>query len=220
MRKPWSSIRQSWRTFWGAHRTLKRALYPLVWLPTGIVFTELFYTVKSVNGRSMQPTLNPDTSPWRDLVVFDRLSIRTLRRYERGDVVALASPLDSKLLVKRVVALEGDTVKTLPPYPDAEVRVPVGHAWVEGDEYFHSEDSNTFGPVPLALIDSKLVWIVWPQHRFGPLLVPSEPDPRLPRGPSWRVEKAAADKARWRNSRVTVVQQKPSSSEDLSTRVV
>lgn len=54
MRKQWSSIRQSWRTFWGAHRRLRRALYPLVWLPTGIVFTELFYTMKYINGRSMQ----------------------------------------------------------------------------------------------------------------------------------------------------------------------
>ncbi|KZT66011.1 LexA/Signal peptidase [Daedalea quercina L-15889] len=206
MRQTWSNLRQSWRTFWTSHRTLSRALYPLVWLPTGIVFTQFFYTVKSVNGRSMQPTLNPDTSPWRDLVVFDRFSIRTLRKYERGDVVALSSPLDSKLLVKRIVALGGDAVKTLPPYPDAEVHIPPGHVWVEGDEPFHSEDSNTFGPVPLALIDSKLVWIVWPKQRFGPLLAPSEPDPRAPRGPSWRVEKAAMERAQWRHSRVTASQ--------------
>ncbi|KAI0729358.1 LexA/Signal peptidase [Fomitopsis betulina] len=219
MRKQWSSIRQSWRTFWGAHRRLRRALYPLVWLPTGIVFTELFYTMKYINGRSMQPTLNPDTSARRDVVIFDRLSIRTLRRYERGDVVALASPLDSKFLVKRIVALEGDTVKTLPPYPDTEVLVPPGCAWVEGDEYFHSEDSNTFGPVPLALIDSKLAWIIWPPHRYGRLPPPSEPDPKAPRGPGWRVEKAIADKARWRNSRVTVAQQKPS-SDGLTTKAV
>ena len=68
-------------------------------------------------------------------------------------------------------------VKTLPPYPDAEVRVPAGHAWVEGarplvmftpqlprftfprvfyfprahrpqgDEPFRTEDSNRFGAV-------------------------------------------------------------------------
>ena len=54
MRKTWTHIRRSWRTFWEANHTLKRALYPLVWLPTGIVFTELFYTVKIVSGRSMQ----------------------------------------------------------------------------------------------------------------------------------------------------------------------
>ncbi|TFY59793.1 hypothetical protein EVJ58_g5558 [Rhodofomes roseus] len=133
MRQTWTSLRKPWRTFWDAHSTLRRALYPLIWLPTGIVFTQFFYTMKSVSGRSMQPTLNPDTSPWRDLVLFDRFSIRTLRKYERGDIVALASPIDSKLLVKRIVALGGDTVKTLPPHPDAEVRIPPGHVWVEGE---------------------------------------------------------------------------------------
>lgn len=44
------------------------------------------------------------------------------------------SPLNPKhLLVKRVVAVEGDTVKTLPPYPDFEVTIPQGHVWVEGE---------------------------------------------------------------------------------------
>lgn len=35
-------------------------------------------------------------------------------------------------LIKRVVAVEGDTVRTLPPYPVKEVVVPKGHVWVEG----------------------------------------------------------------------------------------
>ena len=62
MRKTWTNVRQSWRTFWEAHRTLKRALYPLIWLPTGVVFTELFYTVKVVSGRSMQVCSHPTFS--------------------------------------------------------------------------------------------------------------------------------------------------------------
>ncbi|KAF9821417.1 hypothetical protein IEO21_00663 [Rhodonia placenta] len=176
----------------------------LVWLPTGVIFVQYFYTLKSVKGRSMQPTLNPDSSPWRDIVVFNRFAIRVLRKYERGDVVALQSPGDSKLVVKRVVALEGDTVKTLPPYPDAEVRIPPGHAWVEGDESFHTEDSNTFGPVPLALIESKLSFIVWPLQRWGPLHKHFAPDPAAPRNHAWRAEKAAVDREQWRNSRITV----------------
>jgi inner membrane protease subunit 2 len=36
------------------------------------------------------------------------------------------------MLVKRILAMEGDIVKTLPPYPDREVHIPQGHVWVEG----------------------------------------------------------------------------------------
>jgi hypothetical protein len=42
---------------------------------------------------------------------------------------------------------DNDQVKTLPPYPDAEVVIPEGHGWLEGDAPFNSEDSNHFGPV-------------------------------------------------------------------------
>ncbi|KZT12811.1 LexA/Signal peptidase [Laetiporus sulphureus 93-53] len=205
MRSVWKTgLRQSWRKFAAEHRNVRRTLSALIWLPSAIIFTQYFYTVKSVRGRSMQPTLNPDWSQWRDIVVFDRFAIRIKHQFDRGDVVALLSPSDSKLIVKRIVALEGDTIKTLPPYPDAEVRVPKGHVWVEGDEPFHSEDSNTFGPVPLALIDSKLSFVVWPLDRYGPLRKPSAPDPKAPRTPAWRLEKSASDHEQWRCSRVTI----------------
>lgn len=207
MLRGWTTFRQSWRNFLNSHRAFKTTLSTLVWLPTGVIFVQYFYTVKSVKGRSMQPTLNPDSSPWRDVVVFDRFAIRVLRQYERGDVVALLSPADSKLVVKRILALEGDTVKTLPPYPDAEVRIPPGHAWVEGDEPFHTEDSNTFGPVPLGLIESKLSFIIWPLARYGFLRKPSAPNPSAVRDQAWRLEKSALEREQWRNSRVTIGQQ-------------
>ncbi|KAJ7742480.1 peptidase S24/S26A/S26B/S26C [Mycena maculata] len=143
-----------------------RAWPVLYWLPTTILLTD-FYTLKQVNGRSMQPTLNPNESLlWRDVAIFDRFSIHTLQCYRRGDIVALKSPHNAKHeLVKRISAVEGDIVRTLPPYPEPEVRVPKGHIWVEGDA-FHSQDSNSFGPVPLGLIDSRLVSIIWPFWRF------------------------------------------------------
>lgn len=47
------------------------------------------------------------------------------------------NPADAKkTLVKRVVAIAGDTIKTLPPYPLNEVIVPEGHLWVEGERLF------------------------------------------------------------------------------------
>ncbi|EPQ59315.1 LexA/Signal peptidase [Gloeophyllum trabeum ATCC 11539] len=184
---------------------LRRSLYSLFWLPTAIVFTEYFAVIKQVKGPSMQPTLNPNTSEWQDVIIFDRYHAKVMPQYERGDIVAVWSPSDpNRLFVKRIIALAGDIVKTLPPYPDAEVRVPEGHVWIEGDERFHSDDSNKFGPVPLALIDSKLFYIIFPLDRIGP--VPSHRKHRtdLPRGPAWRHEQADIERQRWRESRVTI----------------
>lgn len=152
----------------------------------------------------MQPTLNPDSSLSRDVVIFDRWSVAVTGNLGRGDVVALKSPSDHKLIVKRLVALPGDTVRTLPPYPDQEVIIPEGHAWVEGDEPFKSEDSNYFGPVPLALFDSKLSFIIYPPQRFGPLLTPTRPNQKASRGPEWRSNAADYDRQEKRKARVTI----------------
>ncbi|KAI0832537.1 LexA/Signal peptidase [Trametes gibbosa] len=200
-----SSTRKSWHAFLEQQSTLRWTLSVLVWLPLGIFVAEYGANVKAVRGRSMQPTLNPDDSPWRDIVLFDIFSVRLAQRYNRGDIVALRSPSDSKLIVKRIVALEGDVVKTLPPYPDAEVRVPLGHAWVEGDEPFRTEDSNRFGPVPLGLVESRLAFILWPWNRIGPLGKPLVPRHDATVGsPDWRRNKAEREREQWRRARVTV----------------
>ncbi|KAF8434585.1 peptidase S24/S26A/S26B/S26C [Boletus edulis BED1] len=185
---------------------LTRTLRVLYWLPLGIAFTHYGYTVKTVRGRSMQPTLNPDTSTWDDIVVFDRLGVHSGKPIARGDVVSLRDPVDSrKMIVKRVVAVADDFVQTLPPYPDAEVFVPEGHIWVEGDEPFRTLDSNTFGPVPLGLVDAKLSYIIWPLHRIGPLNHPEPPISKMgvPRDSHWRDAMAAFERERKRQSRIT-----------------
>ncbi|RKP34315.1 hypothetical protein BJ085DRAFT_23968, partial [Dimargaris cristalligena] len=42
-----------------------------------------------------------------------------------------------------------------------------GYCWVEGDESFHSVDSNRFGPVPLGLIQGRVEFVIWPLSNFG-----------------------------------------------------
>ncbi|KAF8975561.1 hypothetical protein BDQ17DRAFT_1167643, partial [Cyathus striatus] len=100
----------------------------LYWLPTMIVCSHYFYNVKYVSGRSMQPTLNPDSSRWRDIGIFNRFSVESLEQFKRDDIVCFGTTTFSK----KDLAVEGDIVKTLPPYPDVEVKVPLGHVWVEG----------------------------------------------------------------------------------------
>ncbi|KAK7470787.1 hypothetical protein VKT23_002205 [Stygiomarasmius scandens] len=177
----------------------------LYWMPTAFVISQYFYGFKIVSGRSMQPTLNPDSSLWRDVAFFDKFSIYARHEYNRGDIVSLKSPNDpNRVLVKRIIGLEGDIVKTLPPYPDPEVKIPMGHVWIEGDEPFHSNDSNQFGPVPLALIDSRLVFVVWPPNRFGHLLNTSTPPVTTESKDrsAYRLAMAELERERWRSSRV------------------
>jgi inner membrane protease subunit 2 len=44
------------------------------------------------------------------------------------------------------MALPGDTIHPLRK-KDETVPIPEGHVWIEGDEAFHSRDSNSFGTV-------------------------------------------------------------------------
>lgn len=94
----------------------------------------------------------------------------------RGDVVSVVSPKNPKeCLIKRVVGLPGDLVKTV-NYKSKYVRVPEGHCWIEGlklwekiskiqcsvnlnvcllqkgDNFKKSYDSNAFGCVPMGLV--------------------------------------------------------------------
>jgi len=150
----------------------------------------------------MQPTLNPDHSLWRDIAIFNKVTIQAFHNYRRGDIVALKPPSNKgPMLVKRILALPGDRVQTLPPYPDQVVTVPPGHAWVEGDDQWRSKDSNHFGPVPLGLIESKLSWIIWPFARFGPVK-PSRPLAQgiIEQSNTW----SPTGREQWRWSRVEI----------------
>lgn len=47
------------------------------------------------------------------------------------------------------------------------VRVPAGHVWLAGDNPAQSHDSRQFGPVPIAMVESRVVAIAWPPARAG-----------------------------------------------------
>ncbi|TDH65590.1 hypothetical protein CCR75_008428 [Bremia lactucae] len=133
-----------------------------LWLPVGVTVNALVVSLASVKGRSMQPVLNnglkQDTV--RDRVLLDKFSVQVRHCYERGDVVVLASPeAAGQYLIKRLVALQGDVVTDS---NGVHRLVPVGKCWVEGDNPDFSDDSNIYGPVPLALIEARVVAVVWP----------------------------------------------------------
>ncbi len=80
-----------------------------------------------------------------DFVIFDN-SAGEKTVPQKGAVVLFRYPDDrSKLYVKRVAGLPGDTVSL----DNSAVVVPHGHMFVLGDDREHAEDSRKFGPVPL-----------------------------------------------------------------------
>ena len=72
-----------------------------------------------------------------------------------------------RLVVKRVIALEGDVVYARTPCPMPTVHVPAHHVWVEGDNRDKTLDSNHYGPIPLNLIQGRITHVLLPWKSFG-----------------------------------------------------
>ncbi|XP_074593764.1 mitochondrial inner membrane protease subunit 2-like [Brevipalpus obovatus] len=153
-------------------------------IPIGITFSTTLYTVKKVDGVSMQPTFNPQSrvddddrllrtenrashKPFSDIVLLNRWVTRNFD-LRVGDVVACKSVRDPRQsLIKRVIGLEGDWIRSLPSYDEDIVEVPKGYCWLEGDYKERSLDSNHFGPVPLGMVVGRADAIIWPPKRWS-----------------------------------------------------
>ncbi|CAM9271936.1 unnamed protein product [Chrysoparadoxa australica] len=119
----------------------------------------------------MQPVLNPhlesDTSEDGDIVWLNRMSFSS---FEKGDIVVFTNPFDpEERCVKRLIAVDGEWVRPRGNTDRALELVPRGHCWVEGDNSDDSEDSSSYGPIPLALLEAKASAVVWPPSRVGVL---------------------------------------------------
>ena len=134
-----------------------------------------------IPSESMFPTLTED-----DRVLVNKLSYQ-LHDVRRGDLVVFERPPSEpdstiKDLIKRVVALEGETIEERDgelyidgrlleePYLDDGVDsrnlvrtvVPEGHVFVMGDNRGASRDSRFFGPIDTELIVGRAFVQVWP----------------------------------------------------------
>lgn len=169
---------------------------------TLFVINELGLIAK-VEGSSMQPTFNPycgqknedlksllsnqtysrqavtrelKTRMEQDRVMLNKWDNKDKRTLKVGDVVILISPRDpTKTLIKRITAMPGDAIY-LNETGETKI-IEEGHCWVEGDNQQSSFDSNTFGQVPLGLIEGRVCYIVWPLRRIQP--VNCDPNMRL-----------------------------------------
>ncbi|ODV89867.1 hypothetical protein CANCADRAFT_12307, partial [Tortispora caseinolytica NRRL Y-17796] len=129
------------------------------WMPVAVVVNDYVGSVMAIEGRSMRPAFN-ETDGARSWVLVRKLWV--LDSLRNRDVVVLRSPQNPEaVVVKRIVATEGEEVRTRGTYPKPLTVVPKGHVWVEGDN-IHSVDSNTYGPVPTGLILGKVSYVLHP----------------------------------------------------------
>lgn len=127
----------------------------------------------AVASDSMEPTVMEGSTVlvWRWPAATDRVG--------QGQLVVFRSPHDGHSVLKRVVAVAGQTVVIRDgvvhvdevaldePYVDPrgvdgtffrEVRVPAGHVFVLGDNRPVSVDSRDFGPVPVEDLVGSVLW--------------------------------------------------------------
>ncbi|KAF5301443.1 hypothetical protein FQA39_LY02172 [Lamprigera yunnana] len=105
-------------------------------------------------GTSMEPAVYSD-----DVVFIEHITPR-LKSINKGDVIIAKCPTNPKQYIcKRIVGLPGEKMKV--GFAKYEI-VPRGHVWLEGDNKDNSSDSRMYGPVPLGLIRSRALFIIWP----------------------------------------------------------
>eukprot|EP01138_Halocafeteria_seosinensis_P012583 gb/GECG01012857.1/.p1 GENE.gb/GECG01012857.1/~~gb/GECG01012857.1/.p1 ORF type:complete len:136 (+),score=8.22 gb/GECG01012857.1/:1-408(+) len=111
-------------------------------------------------GPSMLPTLNDQG----DVLLVDKLTPK-FRPYTKNEIVVVRSPhTRGEKVCKRIKGLEGDTFCARTVL--FAVQVPRGHLWIEGDNPQNSSDSRHYGPLPLALVEGRVVARIWPLNKF------------------------------------------------------
>jgi signal peptidase I len=135
-----------------------------------------------VEGQSMEPNLHSNQR-----LVVEKLSYR-FHGPQRFDIVVLKIPSQGdELLIKRVIGLPGETVvisdghvyvdgemleetftdESTQPGRYKEVTVPPLHVYVLGDNRDRSNDSRSFGPVPIENVIGRAWLSYWPPEQVG-----------------------------------------------------
>lgn len=130
-----------------------------------------------VRSNSMAPSL-----PSGAVLIVDKLTYH-VREPRRGDVIVTNDPRTGESIVKRVVAIGGDSVGLddgalvvngarviehdidnagMQGFYFGPDIVPPGDVFVLGDNRADSIDSRTFGPIAVDDIDGRVVGKIWP----------------------------------------------------------
>jgi len=165
-------------------QTLRRFLWEMLTSLVPAVILALIINVNiaqavSIDGPSMQPNL---FGGYR--VMIEKVSYH-FHSPQRGDVVVVQVWPDKTPLIKRVIAVAGETVEIRnghtfingqplnepwvtyfggQNYPASQI--PNGYIFIEGDNRAASQDSRAFGPVPLKNVIGRAWLIYWPPKQI------------------------------------------------------
>ena len=137
-------------------------------------------------GPSMEPTIRTAGQ----YVLYETISLRQ-QKLEPGDVVIAVPPYDPrKMVAKRIVGMPGDVIRAPATNPWQSYRmciVPPGHVWLQGDNLPMSNDSRSYGPVPIDMILGRvffrvrdLAWLTPTLEYSGNARLAELPDPSMP----------------------------------------
>lgn len=171
--------------------------YILIAVILGLVISRFVLQRSFVVGRSMEPTLHNE-----DQLLVNKIG-RYFSEFENGEIVTVNTstmgdlandlPVDDELIVKRIVAIPGDSIDfvdgtvvlngevLIEDYLDAgtytqaptswvgPLTIPEDYYYVLGDKRENSADSRIIGPVHKDSIEGE-VWIrIYPLSDFGPV---------------------------------------------------
>lgn len=128
---------------------------------------------------SMETTLHQG-----DMVYLEKVS-QKLDKLKRGQIIAFRSPIEDKLYIKRVIAVEGDHIRIsngkvylndeelsepyvngAPTYRDLDLVVPEDSLFVMGDNRMNSTDSRSFGCISKKSVFGRALFRYYPFQAF------------------------------------------------------
>ncbi|KAI8015854.1 Chloroplast processing peptidase [Camellia lanceoleosa] len=141
-----------------------------------VLLWSMFSEIRYITSSSMYPTLRVG-----DRIIVERASYY-VRRPAIHDIVIFRAPaqqpefMEEEIFIKRIVARAGDSVEVhhgslyvngiaqnedfiaeRPTYPLNLITVPRGHVYVLGDNRNNSNDSHSWGPLPVKNIVGRFV---------------------------------------------------------------